>query len=397
MAGFKKFNSYEIKRLLKLTLLIFAAAIGFFSLMYTNKLVTELQEEERQKVTQWADATKLLLSPEYEGDVDFLLEIVRNNNTIPVILTDKNGFITGYRNLDSTLAEKPGYKENLIKEMAKVNKPIVTEYVKGERIVVYYENSIILTKLKYYPYYQLSIIALFLLVSYFAFNYSRRNEQNQVWVGMSKETAHQLGTPISSLVAWLDYIKASDGKIDPMVIDEMGRDIERLELITDRFSKVGSAPVLEKKDLRECVSMAVDYLQARAPSKVKFEIITPNNDAPLWVSINYPLFAWVIENITKNAMDAMDGQGRLTYVMKMGTKDVILDIIDNGKGIPKSKYETIFKPGFTTKKRGWGLGLSLVKRIVENYHDGQVFVKESIPHQRTVFRIILKSAQEKQV
>jgi hypothetical protein len=394
MAKFKKFNSYEIKRMLKIALLIFAASIGFFSLMYTNTLVSELEQEERQKVTQWADATKLLLSPEYEGDVDFLLQIVRDNHTIPVILTDKNGAITGFRNLDSALAEKPGYKENLIKEMAKVNKPIVTEYVAGEKITVYYENSIILTKLRYYPYYQLSIIALFLLVSYFAFSYSRRNEQNQVWVGMSKETAHQLGTPISSLVAWLDYLKASDGKIEPMVIEEMSRDIERLELITERFSKVGSAPVLERKDLVECVSSAVDYLKARAPSKVRFEIITPASGMPLWVNINYPLFAWVIENITKNAMDAMDGNGHLTYVLKMGTKDVLLDIIDNGKGIPKNKFETIFKPGYTTKKRGWGLGLSLVKRIVENYHAGQVFVKESIPHQRTVFRIVLKSAQE---
>lgn len=394
MANFKKLNSFEIKRMLKIALLIFAASIGFFSLMYTNTLVSELEQEERQKVTQWADATKLLLSPEYEGDVDFLLQIVRDNHTIPVILTDKNGEITGFRNLDSALAEKPGYKENLIKEMAKVNQPIVTEYLAGEKITVYYENSIILTKLRYYPYFQLSIIALFLLVSYFAFNYSRRNEQNQVWVGMSKETAHQLGTPISSLVAWLDYIKASDGKIEPMVIEEMSRDIERLELITERFSKVGSAPVLERKDLAECVISAVDYLKARAPSKVRFEIITPASGMPLWVNINYPLFAWVIENITKNAMDAMDGHGHLTYVLKMGTKDVLLDIIDNGKGIPKNKFETIFKPGYTTKKRGWGLGLSLVKRIVENYHAGQVFVKESIPHQRTVFRIVLKSAQE---
>lgn len=393
MAASKKWNSYEIKRMLKIVLLIFAAAIGFFSLMYTNRLVAELEEEERQKVTQWADATKLLLSPEYEGDVDFLLEIVRNNNTIPVILTDKNGLITGYRNLDSALAEKEGYKENLIKEMAKVNDPIITEYVAGEKIIVYYENSIILTKLRYYPYFQLSIIALFLLVSYFAFNYSRRNEQNQVWVGMSKETAHQLGTPISSLVAWLDFIKASNGQIEPMVIEEMGRDIERLELITERFSKVGSAPVLEKKDLRECVNMAVDYLKKRAPSKVKFEIISPEHSGPLWVNINYPLFAWVIENITKNAMDAMDGQGNLTYVIKLGTKkDVLLDIIDNGKGIPNNRFDTIFKPGYTTKKRGWGLGLSLVKRIVENYHSGQVFVKESIPNQRTVFRIALKYA-----
>ncbi len=386
-----KINSYETKRILKIILLVFAGAIGFLSLWYTNNLVKELEGEERAKAKMWADATKLLLSPDYEGDVDILLEIVRANNTIPVILMDNNGNITGSRNLDSSLMEKPGYLEAMVQKMAQSNEPMEIEYVEGANIKVYYENSILLTKLKYYPYFQLSIIALFLAVSYFAFSYSRRSEQNQVWVGMSKETAHQLGTPISSLMAWLDYIKESDSNLPAMVIEEMDRDIERLLLITERFSKVGSEPVLEKHDLIECINQTVNYLKARAPSKVQFELQMPQ--LPMYAMVNVPLFAWVIENVTKNAIDAMDGNGKIIFKVKMGTKDILFDIIDNGKGVPKSKFETIFKPGFTTKKRGWGLGLSLVKRIVENYHRGQIFVKESIPNEKTVFRVVLKSPE----
>lgn len=386
-----KINSYETKRILKLILLVFAAAIGFLSLWYTNNLVKELEGEERSKAKLWADATKLLLSPDYEGDVDILLEIVRANNTIPVILMDNNGNITGSRNLDSALMEKPDYMDAMVQKMAQSNEPMEIEYIEGSNIKVYYENSILLTKLKYYPYFQLSIIALFLAVSYFAFSYSRRSEQNQVWVGMSKETAHQLGTPISSLMAWLDYLKESDSNLPTMVIEEMDRDIERLLLITERFSKVGSEPVLEKHDLITCIEQTVNYLKARAPSKVEFEMHMP--EIPVYAQLNVPLFAWVIENVTKNAIDAMDGDGKIIYEVKMGAKDILFDIIDNGKGVPKSKFETIFKPGFTTKKRGWGLGLSLVKRIVQNYHRGQIFVKESIPHVKTVFRVVLKTPE----
>lgn len=388
MSSKNKLNNYEVKRIMKLILLFFAALIGFFSLWYTNNLVNELADEERTKAKLWADATRLLLSPDYEGDVDFLLEIVRANNTIPVILMDQDGEVTGWRNLDSSRVKTPGYMQAMIEKMSQSNEPMEIEFVQGQKISVYYEDSIVLTKLRYYPYFQLSIIALFLAVSYFAFSYSRKSEQNQVWVGMSKETAHQLGTPISSLMAWLDYLRESDNKVDGMILTEMDRDIKRLQLITERFSKVGSEPVLEKTDLAICVIDAVDYLKSRAPSKVHFIINKPENQ--LFVKINIPLFAWVIENITKNAIDAMDGVGTITYNIKMGNKDILFDISDTGKGIPKSKFETIFKPGFTTKKRGWGLGLSLVKRIVENYHKGHIFVKDSVPNQKTTFRIVLK-------
>lgn len=383
----KSLNTYDIKRLWKAALLLFAAAIGMFSLLYTHKLVSQLEIEERQKVRQWAEATRLLLSPDYQGDVDFLLQIVMANNTIPVILTDANGNINSSRNLDSITGSE---LQDRIEQMKKTNEPLEIEFIEGEKVFVYYEDSVILTKLKYYPYFQLSLIALFLVVSYFAFSYSRRAEQNQVWVGMSKETAHQLGTPISSLLAWIDYLKSENPDINPMVINEMSRDLDRLQLITERFSKVGSSPVLEKRNLNECVAEAVYYLEVRAPKKVHFELVMPSE--PIFVNINYPLFAWVIENITKNAMDAMDGQGKLIFQTFVQSDHAVLDIIDNGKGVPKSKFETIFKPGFTTKKRGWGLGLSLVKRIVENYHKGEVFVKESIPNQRTVFRVMLKIA-----
>ncbi len=373
----------------------FAFAIGFISLWYTNNLVEELEREERQKAKLWADATRLIASPDLDENVDlnFLLDVVKSNNTIPVILTDKKGEVTAHLNLDTALVNQPGFLEKKIVEMKESNEPMEIEYIEGDKIFIYYENSTILSKLRYYPFIQLSVIGLFLIFSYVAFSYSRRSEQNRVWVGMSKETAHQLGTPISSLVAWLELLKASEGKVDPYVIEEIAHDVERLELITERFSKIGSEPVLEPQHLFKAMDRCVKYLQVRAPSKVNFNLEKPEDpeDAELYVALNYPLFAWVIENLTKNAIDAMSGQGSLTYTISSKGKNAVIDITDTGKGIPSGKFETIFNPGYTTKKRGWGLGLSLVKRIIENYHKGHISVKESTPFQRTTFRIVLKA------
>jgi len=382
-------NSYQVKTYLKLFLLIFAAGIAAASLIYTNQLVESLKAEEREKARFWADAMRVLSHVEdEEADITFPLSVVMANNTIPVIATLEDGTINTYRNIDSTKLKQPGYLEERLELMKEANEPIELDYHEGEKIIIYYENSILLTQLKYYPYVQLSIIGVFLLLSYFAFSYSRRSEQNQVWVGMSKETAHQLGTPISSLVAWLELIKDDPSNYNDEVLHEMQNDLSRLELITERFSKIGSEPVLKPLSVYAVVAETVGYLQKRLSSKVEFTVKDESDHAE--ASLNAPLFAWVIENLTKNAVDAMEGAGRIDYLIYRRESRVIIEISDTGKGIPSNRFKTIFKPGFTTKKRGWGLGLSLVKRIVENYHNGNIIVKESVANTKTTFKITLK-------
>jgi signal transduction histidine kinase len=254
---------------------------------------------------------------------------------------------------------------------------------------LYYKNSLILTQLQQYPYYQLSIIAIFILVAYLAFSASRRAEQNQVWVGMSKETAHQLGTPISSLNGWVELLRGTNKQEQEMILNELQQDIQRLEMITERFSKIGSAPVLQPTLLYPMISDFISYLKTRTSTKINYSIVCENKE--LIAAINAPLMEWVWENICKNAIDAMDGDGDIQITLSSNGQKTIIDIADTGKGIAKSKLKTVFKPGYTTKKRGWGLGLSLVKRIVEEYHKGKVFVKESTPDKGTVFRIVLNA------
>lgn len=381
-------NSYQIKYYIKVSLFVLAVLIAFFTLWYTNELVGELAREEQQKVKTWANATRLLASPDYDGDVDFLLTVVQQNNTIPVILADEAGYVTAYRNLDSSKKWNELLFHKEIQKMKEENEPMVIEFLEGQKLIIYYENSIILQKLLYFPFIQLAVIAVFLLLSYAAFNYSRRSEQNRVWVGMSKETAHQLGTPISSLMAWIDLMEEAPESLNEEVIRELRQDLGRLNMITERFSKIGSKPVLETHMLRSSVEETVDYLRKRTSTKVKFEI---NKGAEgVSVALNRPLFAWVIENLSKNAIDAMKGEGLITYQMFTSGERAILDITDSGLGIPKNKWKTVFKPGYTTKDRGWGLGLALVKRIIVNYHGGKIYIKDSQAGKGTTFRIILK-------
>lgn len=390
-----KLNNYDIKRLIKLGLLIFAFCIGFFSLWYTNILVNKLRIQERKKIETWANATKLIASPEFEGDVSFLFEIIEANTTIPVIMTDERGLVTGLRNVDTTTtshyASTTDYLTAKIQTMKDANEPIVIEYLQNQNLFIYYENSTLLKQLQIYPYFQLGIIGVFLAVSYFAFSYSRTSEQNKVWAGMSKETAHQLGTPISSLIGWLTYLKESDNPPKQRVIDEMEHDLNRLELITERFSKIGSSPVLEAQSIAAVIEESVNYINKRTSDKVQISINNQLTDQDQHVALNKPLFAWVIENLCKNAVDAMEGEGDISFTLSTSGEKVLIDVEDTGKGIPNSKHKTIFKPGFTTKTRGWGLGLSLVKRIIENYHQGKIFVKNSHPGQGTTFRIELKT------
>jgi signal transduction histidine kinase len=383
-------NSYQLKKIFKILLLTFAFLIGFFSLWYTNGLVNKLELRERAKIATWADATRLIASPEFEGDVNFLFKIIEANTTIPVILTDENGIVKGSRNLDSTGYNGNNFMRDKIKTMELENEPIEIEYIVGQKIKIFYENSELLNQLRIYPYFQLGIIALFLMISYFAFSYSRRSEQNKVWAGMSKETAHQLGTPISSLIGWVDYLKEGEYSVPPKILDEINHDLERLNLITERFSKIGSKPSLSICNLHEVLRESTLYINSRTSDKVSIEIKDWDKLSGIDVSVNKPLFAWVIENLCKNAVDAMNGEGIIWFeVFEDDSNYIFIDIHDTGKGIPANKQKTIFKPGYTTKKRGWGLGLSLVKRIIENYHQGKIYVKSSEIGKGSHFRIEL--------
>ena len=382
-----KLNNYEIKGVIKVVLLVFAFLIGFFSLWYTNTLVNKLESQEREKIATWANATQLITSPEAEGNLNFLYEIIQANTTIPVILTDSNGVVNQFRNIEAFKMGNEAWVADKIAEMKKQNEPFEIEFMGGKQLI-YYENSTLLNQLRIYPYFQLAVIALFLVMSYFAFSYSRTSEQNKVWAGMSKETAHQLGTPISSLMVWLDYLKESDAEVPQKVITEMEHDMDRLGLITERFSKIGSEPSLTICSLYEVIEESVRYINSRTSDKVSIFIRDQEKFKEAQVQINKPLFAWVVENLCKNAVDAMEGEGEIVFSFQ-GIRDtkVLIDISDTGKGVPSNKFKTIFKPGYTTKKRGWGLGLSLVKRIVENYHKGKIYVKSSELDKGTVFRI----------
>jgi two-component sensor histidine kinase len=380
-------NIYRKKIRWKFFLFLCATAIGIGSLWYTNKLVKKLATEERKKVELWAKATSLVPKKDIKGEsLDFLFSVIQSNTTVPVILADKDTTILMYRNLDSLKVLNTAYLEHKLKEMMEENAPIEIEYMPGKKQYLYYSRSIILNKLTYYPFIQLAVILLFILVAYFAFSSSRKAEQNQVWVGLSKETAHQLGTPISSLLAWLEIIKG--GEYDKIPAHELEKDVIRLSKITERFSKIGSQPVLTSSDLIAIIQNTLTYLRSRSSDRINFLLETSVDS--LQIPVNAPLFEWVLENVCKNAMDAIDGAGEIKLILKENTHSVVLDIVDNGKGIPKSQHKTIFKPGFTTKERGWGLGLSLTKRIVEEYHKGKIFVENSEVGKGTTIRIILK-------
>jgi hypothetical protein len=382
-------NAFRFNRIIKPVLLVFACLIVLVSLWYTNSLAKKMEKEEELKIKTWAKATAQLGASDFSVDLTFLLEIVSQNTTIPVILTDEHDNITSWRNLDSIKATtKKNYLLDKLESMKSQHPPIELTYFEGSKVKVYYEDSLILTRLKYYPFVQLIIISFFLIISYLAFSYSRKSEQNLVWVGMSKETAHQLGTPLSSLLAWIEIIRDTPGS-DPSIMDEMEKDVNRLRIITERFSKIGSEPILEPHDIVEELEKSIDYLKKRSSKQVIFKVENHLPDETI-IDLNPYLFAWAIENLSKNAIDAMDGIGSITFHLERKHHELIMDISDTGKGVPANRFKSIFKPGFTTKKRGWGLGLSFVKRIIENYHKGHISVKESIINKGTTFRIVLK-------
>lgn len=382
-------NIYTRKQRWKLFLLATALVIGISSLWYTNNLVQKLSEQEKVKVELWAQAVRHLSDVSINaGDLTFALTVLQSNTTIPVIQTDSNRMYKTSINLDSADLKKPGYIENEIRVMQSQHEPIVVKYDKNNYDLIFFKDSVLLNQLRYYPYFQLGVITLFLMVSYLAFSSSRKAEQNQVWVGMAKETAHQLGTPLSSLVAWVEYLKLKDNGDEHL--REIEKDVMRLQTITERFSKIGSAPALQKKNLKEVITESIAYIRSRTSSKIQFTLTSlPNHSHQVFAPVNVPLFEWVLENIFKNAIDAMEGEGSVSIHITDQQQFVYIDISDTGKGIAKSKFKTVFKPGYTSKNRGWGLGLSLSKRIIEEYHNGQIFVKASELNKGTTFRIVL--------
>lgn len=377
---------YSKKQRWKQILLMAAILIGVGSLWYTNRLVNHIEVTERQKVEIWAEAIRIMNSADFDQDLAFPFSVIESNTHIPVILTDSEGSILNHKNLDSLKVDDPKYLRKQL-DHARVENDSLVINLQDEYQYIYYRDSILLRKLIFFPYVQLGVIILFILVSYIAFSVSRKAEQNEVWTGMSKETAHQLGTPISSLMGWMELLKQSE--LDPAMVGEMQKDASRLEKITDRFSKIGSKPALKKSDLTKILAESLEYMRNRGPESIEYLLDIP--EKPIRIRLNETLFEWVIENLLKNSTDAIEGSGRVILHAVETENSVIIDVEDSGKGIAKSKFRTIFKPGYTTKKRGWGLGLSLSKRIIESYHHGKIFVFLSNPNDSTVIRIILKS------
>jgi two-component system, sporulation sensor kinase D len=379
-------NIYEKKQVWKYFLFIAALVIGAGSLYYTNRLADSIEKQERKQIELWAEATRILGNNDFtSSDIRLPLQVLENNTQIPVILATSTDSILEYRNLDSARVEKSGYLGKVLLQMKSENDSIVINLGNNLFQYLYYRNSDLLRKIAVFPYIQLGVIILFILVSYLAFSISRKAEQNEVWTGLSKETAHQLGTPISSLMGWIELLK--NHELDKDALPEIEKDAKRLEKIADRFSKIGSKPTLKVQDIVAVLESGINYISMRKSKSIK--ILSELPSSPITVPINETLFEWVIENLLKNAMDATEGSGIVKVRCTDSGNQVFIDIEDNGKGIQKSKFKTVFKPGYTTKRRGWGLGLSLSKRIIETYHDGKIFVHSSDPGIRTVFRIIL--------
>ncbi len=387
---------YDRIRQVKFLLVVMAVVIAVGSLIVSHYLVRDLALGERRNMEVWAEAMRTLNNADENTDVTLVLKVLNGNNTIPVIVQYKSGEIHSYRNL--LLKARCG--ADSIREV----KQLAADMRRGGRVVriylnektrpdsgddymeIYYDDSIMLKRLSSYPYVQLGVVLIFVVVAIFALLSSKKAEQNKVWVGLSKETAHQLGTPISSLMAWVEILKETYPQDE--LIPEMNKDVKRLERIAERFSKIGSLPEPRKEQLSTVLEHVVDYISRRTSDKVAISCKLP--EQPLTACMCAPLFEWVIENLCKNAIDAMGGQGRITVTAFEEAEKVVIEVADTGKGIPKNYFKTVFSPGFTTKKRGWGLGLSLAKRIVEEYHKGRIFVKHSEIGVGTIFRVELK-------
>ena len=381
-------------RQVKILLIVAAIAIAAASLVVSHFLVRDLAVEEKNRMEVWAEAMRSLNTADENTDLNLVLKVIDENNNIPVIVMDEKGTVQTYRNVTlygSNLPDSLEMASHLARNM-KASGHVIRIYLdednkKGEFIDVCYDESLMIKRLAYYPYIQLGIVMIFVVIAIFALLTSKKAEQNKVWVGLSKETAHQLGTPISSLMAWTEILRETYPDDD--LIPEMNKDVKRLQLIADRFSKIGSLPEPVPSSLNEVMEHVIDYMDRRTSKKVQMIRSFPDHDVT--VKLNASLFEWVIENLCKNAVDAMEGAGTITLsINDSNDKEVVVEVTDTGKGIKKKDMRNVFRPGFTTKKRGWGLGLSLAKRIVEEYHHGRIYVKSSELGKGTTFRIELK-------
>lgn len=396
---------YDKRRYGTMAFLAVAIALVTIFLYISNRIVRELASQERERMEIWADATKAIVAPETDNsdialpgsaDIDFLLRIIEGNRNIPVLLTDSDDNILLYRNFNLpepvdtlhpySISEKNSkYLNDKLASMKKTNNIIHITISPDNEQMLYYEDSRLLKMLNYFPYIMLVIMLLFITVVYYAVTSTKKAEQNRVWVGLSKETAHQLGTPISSLMAWIELLKSRD--IDPTVTEEMDKDVNRLSTIASRFGKIGSRPAMTPVDVNTAVSNTTRYMAARISSRIALKVNLCQQ--PLIVSMSAPLLEWVMENLIKNAVDAMKADGVITVTTSRTPRYALISVSDTGKGIPHNHFKKIFSPGYTTKKRGWGLGLTLAKRIVEQYHHGHIYVASSEPGKGTTFNIEL--------
>ncbi|MGM9868783.1 MAG: sensor histidine kinase [Sodaliphilus sp.] len=401
-------NIYDSRRIWKIALILVSIIMVAGFIRISNNLVSDLAVQERDRMEIWADATKELAAmsnepvPDENGvittaDIDFLFRIIEQNHNIPVLLVDDADHILQYRNfalpepIDSLnpldlSKENEQYLQGKLGKLKHSRNKIDIKIDASTTQHLYYEDSDILRRLAYYPYIQLGVLLLFLAIAYFALISVKKAEQNKVWVGLSKETAHQLGTPISSLMAWIELLQSMG--VEPSMIQDMDKDVKRLSKIADRFSKIGSMPDKELEFLNEAVQTSLEYMSKRIPKRVRLSLHLQDEEN-CGVMLCQSLFEWVMENLTKNAVDAMGGEGSIDITVQSGGQYATILVKDTGKGIPRKNFKTVFNPGFTTKSRGWGLGLTLVKRIIEDYHDGKIYVKESELGKGTTFCIEL--------
>lgn len=380
---------YTQRNQLKKVLLFIAIVIVVFSLVYTQRLAEEISDQEKMKVEKLANTYEVLNTSTDLVALEKSLELIKENDQIPVIWADSTGQIFGQKNFDSIDIAKEKYLSHQLARLKKQKRFVKIAYEGSEPQYLYYKDSHLLRRIKWYPFYQIGLVSLFFLVGYVAYNSSKRAEQNRVWVGMAKETAHQLGTPLSSMNGWVDILRDRyTEEADVALLDDFEKDISRLELVAERFSKIGSKPDLQETNLPDLLQKTMDYIAKRGSKFVEFYFEDQTNGEGT-AMLNSALFEWVIENLLKNALDAIDGKGEIKIILKESNNESIIDVIDSGKGIERSKFKTVFQPGFSTKKRGWGLGLSLCKRIIESYHHGKIFVESSSVGKGTKFRIVL--------
>ncbi len=377
---------YNYKNSWKFVLLVVAVLIALGTLWYTESFLKELRKEEANRAQIWAEATKILVNAETDEQFLLALLVAEKNTTIPIIMIDQDSNIVLDRNIKLPKKNQDAFLKELVQTMAKESEPIIVELPNNTKNYIFYRDSSILTQLRIYPIVLLGVIALFIMIAYMAFSNVRRSEQNRVWTGMAKETAHQIGTPLSSLMGWIALLREQN--TDETALEEMEKDIDRLQTITDRFSKIGSQPQLQLENIAEATEKTTGYMKRRSSKRI--EMSYKNLLAhPIILPLNIQLYGWVIENLVKNAIDAIEGKGQINVLLSENSSNVIIEVSDTGKGISPAQTKTIFRPGFTTKSRGWGLGLSLAKRIIEDYHKGKISVAKSEIGKGTTFRITL--------